>query len=53
MEQGLFTASGLAKYFSGPKEDWVNARRIINGIERAPQVADYGKTFYSCISYTL
>jgi predicted chitinase len=53
MEQGLFTSSGLPKFFSGPKEDWVNARKIINGLERAPQIADYGKTFYSCISYTL
>ncbi|MCC2609038.1 lysozyme family protein [Neorhizobium petrolearium] len=52
MEQGSFTGHRLEQFFLGPKEDWLNGRRIINGIERAPQLADYGRAFYSCISYT-
>ena len=33
-------------------EDWLNARKIINALDCAPQIADYGKRFYGAISYT-
>lgn len=52
MEKGLFTGKKLADYFNGTKEDWVNARRIINGLDRADLVAKYAKAFYAAISYT-
>ena len=52
MIQGLFTGKRLADFFSGDKEDWRNARSIINGIEKADLVASYGRQYYSCISYT-
>ena len=52
METGLFTSKKFGDYFSTTKEDWVNARKIINGLDRAPQIADYGKRFYGAISYT-
>ncbi|WJH39405.1 hypothetical protein N7E02_21590 [Aliirhizobium terrae] len=52
MERGSFTKAHLAQFFNGPKEDWVNARRIINKLDKALQIADYGRAFYSCISYT-
>ena len=43
--KGDFTGVGLEKYFSDTNEDWVNARRIINGKDKAEAVAGYGKTF--------
>jgi predicted chitinase len=52
MEKGLFTGKKLADYFNGTREDWVNARRIINGLDRADLVAKYAKAFYAAISYT-
>lgn len=52
METGLFTGKKFGDFFSKTKEDWINARRIINGLDRAPQIADYGRKFYSAISYT-
>ena len=52
MESGLFTTKKLGDYFSKTKEDWINARRIINRLDCAPQIADYGRKFYSAISYT-
>jgi hypothetical protein len=52
MEKGLFTGKKFGDYFSKTKEDWVNARRIINALDKAPQIADYGRKFYRAISYT-
>jgi hypothetical protein len=50
MIKGLFTGKKLADYF-GASTDWVNARRIINGTDRAALIAGYAQTFYSAISY--
>jgi predicted chitinase len=52
MEEGTFTGANFAKFFSGPKEDWVNARRIINGLDRANIIAAHSKEFYAAIAYT-
>lgn len=52
MIDGLFTGKRLENYFLGGTEDWVNARRIINGLDRAQLVAAYARNFYSAISYT-
>lgn len=49
---GTFTGKKLADYFSGQKQDWVNARRIINGLDKANLIADYGRRYYAAISYT-
>jgi hypothetical protein len=35
----------LENYFNDKKEDWVNARRIINGTDKAELIAGYGKKF--------
>jgi putative chitinase len=51
MVKGLFTGKKLADYFDGAKEDWVNARRIINGTDKAQLIAGYGRGFYAAISY--
>ena len=41
-EVGLFTGKRLADYLPG---DYVGARRVINGQDRAQQIATYAKTF--------
>jgi len=46
MARGLFTGKKLADYFTSKSSDWVNARRIINGTDRANDVAGYAKRFY-------
>ena len=51
MTQGLFTGKKLSEYFTSTLADWVNARRIINGLDCANLIAGYGNTFYSAISY--
>lgn len=50
MRDGLFTGKKFGGYFSQTVEDWINARRIINGTDKAQTISDYAKTYYSCIS---
>jgi predicted chitinase len=52
MMNGSFTGKKLSGYFAPGKEDWVNARRIINGVDKANAIADYGKRYYAAISHT-
>jgi len=52
MINGSFTGKKLGDYFNATTEDWVNARRIINGTDKASLVADYGLKYYAAISYT-
>lgn len=52
MMKGWFTGRKLSVYFNDSKEDWVNARRIINGIDKASLIASYAMKYYSSISYT-
>jgi putative chitinase len=51
MFNGVFTGKKLGQYF-GPMEDAKNARRIINGLDKAEIIRDFYKKFYSAISYT-
>ncbi len=46
MERGMFTGVGLARYFNPVACDWVQARRIINGLDCASQIADIARAFY-------
>lgn len=46
---GDFTGKSLEHYFNDKKEDWVNARRIINGTDKADLIAGYGKKFMSAL----
>jgi putative chitinase len=46
---GDFTGKSLENYFNDKKEDWVNARRIINGTDKAELIAGYGKKFYNAL----
>lgn len=46
---GDFTGKCLEMYFNNNTEDWRNARRIINGTDKAELIADYGKRFFACL----
>lgn len=41
MRKGIFTGVKLSNYFTPNSTDFVNARRIINGTDKAKEVADY------------
>jgi hypothetical protein len=45
MTQGMFTGKRLADYIGSGRCDFANARRIINGIDRASLVAGYALDF--------
>lgn len=50
MLHGLFTGKKLEDYFSAGREDWVGARRIINGTDRAETIAGYGKIIHGALT---
>jgi putative chitinase len=52
MIDGLFTGKSFGDYFNKSTEDWVSARKIINGLDKAQAIAVYGHNFYAAISYT-
>ena len=47
MEEGWFTGVSLFDYFNDTTDDPVNARRIINGTDRASEIANYHVSFSS------
>jgi hypothetical protein len=55
MRLGTFTGKRLADYFvvTPNKAEWILARRIVNGNDKANLIAEYGKEFYGAISYTV
>ena len=50
MIDGMFTGVGLARYFSAKKDDPVNARRIINGLDEAQKIAGYHHLFLHALT---
>lgn len=46
MLEGWFTGRRLEQFFAGTRSDWVDARTIVNGRDRAALVAGYGLHFY-------
>lgn len=49
MAKGLFTGKGLMDYL-GAQTDWVNARRIINGTDKAKVIAGYADAMFRALS---
>lgn len=47
---GLFTGKKLSDYFNANNCDWINARRIINGTDRAEQVAENAQKFHNALT---
>jgi putative chitinase len=46
---GDFTGKCLEMYFNDKITDWVNARKIINGLDAADKIAGYAKLFYDAL----
>ncbi|MFS8052067.1 hypothetical protein QD357_04495 [Rhizobium sp. BR 317] len=49
MINGRFTGKKLADHFNATVTDWTGARKIINGSDRATDIADYAKSFAAAI----
>lgn len=47
MLKGTFTGKKLGDYFNDQVTDWYNARRIINGLDKATEIASIAKQFYT------
>lgn len=45
MRAGTFTGRGLGDHFGNGRADWIGARKIINGTDRAELVAGYAGAF--------
>jgi putative chitinase len=45
MQEGWFTGRKLADYFTDVGAQWVQARRIVNGLDRASLIAGYAQAF--------
>lgn len=50
MIDGWFTGVNLGMFIHGPVADFVDARRIINGLDRAEIVAAYAKAFVTALT---
>jgi hypothetical protein len=51
--RGDFTGVSLENYFNAWKDDPVNARRIINGLDKADMIAGYHNKFLTAIKKAL
>ena len=49
---GTFTGKKLADYLNPAKDDWLGARRVVNGQDKAAIIAGFAKGFYGGVSYT-
>ncbi len=49
--KGTFTTKRLSQYikYGLNYNEWVNARRVINGVDRNTMIADYAVKFLQCI----
>ena len=50
MVDGLFSGKKLADYFTNTKTDWVNARRIVNVLDKADKIAGHARKFLACLA---
>lgn len=53
MLHGSFTGKKLSDYFNDLSTDWIKARRIINGLDKANLIADYAEKFYNTLKTTV
>lgn len=51
MSEGWFTGRKLSDYFGGDREDPINARRIVNGTDKARLIAGYYHNFLDAIDH--
>ena len=51
MSKGLFTGRKLSNYFTDNKHDFYNARKIINGLDRAGLVQAYAEKYWEVLGF--
>jgi hypothetical protein len=51
MADGDFTGKRLGNYFTADLTDWYNARRIVNGTDKAEAIATYATLFHNAIGH--
>lgn len=49
MSKGMFTGKKLSDYINPPHIDYVGARRIVNGTDKAHQIAEYAMSFETAL----
>jgi hypothetical protein len=49
MLNGHYTGKALKDYFTDTKSEWVAARWIVNGTDRADEIGDVGRLFYAAL----
>jgi hypothetical protein len=47
--KNTFSGHSLREYFNDTREDWVGARRIVNGQDHARLIADTARAFYAAL----
>lgn len=47
MIRGIFTGKKLSDYYNATTTDFINSRRIINGLDRAAEIGGYKKQFFA------
>ncbi len=50
MTRGMFTGVKLETYFNENREDWEQARKIVNGMDCAEKIAGYAKIFWKALT---
>ena len=50
MHRGLFTGKKILDYINTENKDYHNARRIVNGLDRAGLIAGYAERFEQCLN---
>ena len=53
MAEGLFTGKKLGDYFNTNSEDFIGARKIINGTDKASEIALIARKIQACLSLSL
>ncbi|NJL63738.1 MAG: S8 family serine peptidase [Methylacidiphilales bacterium] len=52
MRDGSFTGVGLGNYINGSRQDFYNARRIVNGTDKASYIATLAANFWNVLRST-
>jgi hypothetical protein len=50
-EKGIFTGKKLSDYITELKQDYYNARRVINGVDKAETIKNYAIKIEKCIEF--
>ena len=51
MKTGMFTTKKISSYISEDSADYLNARRIINGMDKAASIAGYASKLEECLRW--